>query len=282
MTVARTPLTPVSPNSRRIVTSEVRVVEDLVDRSYLPSLASFSGVRGVYQSPFEKHCDYDFEAAESDSWWMRYLGRNALRDMSVDEYLQEVGCQPNSAKQLSSDFEFDGMEDYDNHRAGGVSWSCVVGMMRGTYVDYHAFFVAEGLFSRLVLTIPDHNTRLMALKLWVVIVGRMVGLAAVEKPSRVLDVLEDLDVFDHCPTAKITGMFGAFIMPAQQNLRAQQLWFYTVKCMADVRKQFWYYWAYDVDYCITHAVDCPACYGDDDEGSTRENTPEVNTGLICN
>lgn len=277
----RQPLGPISPNRRSTSVGDKSVALGLVDRAIIPSFARFCSERTAYTSPFEQWYSYsDYYAQDEwlDGQWCMYMTMSGGRDLSVNEYLAEVTAMPLSAKSLTSDFQFDGMEDYDNHAPSTVSWSVMLSLIRGTLVDYAAFFRAEGLILRVMFTVPDHSVRVVVFKLWLTLVGRMVGRKAVEECSHGLPNLESLSTFDQCPNGAGYGVLPGWLRPAVLQHKSAQCWIYTAKAILDVRDRYFGFWGFNPDICVSHGPNCPNFYEeypDDDEDyqSTRENTP---------
>ena len=242
------------------------------DKLRLPSLAEYPSTQGQPQSPFESW--------RGDDDWATRLVLWSLTGSKLNKWFKQEKSTFRPHRSYPYDFVFDGKENWSASEAIAVSEVQVVSLLTGACDDFSGFLCAEGQFARLLLTEPDHQSRLVVLKVWALLIHRYCGTDACKRIFRGLDRLAELSTYHACCLgSRGGGMFRAFSRYSGTMLQLQQVWHYVCREVDAVRERYFGDFAFSADVCAMHKGDCYSFAEKDWEGpldweSTRENTPE--------
>lgn len=197
------------------------------------------------------------DTSSSDEYYSSHI-HSVVSPPFLSQLIEDLEVKDDRwVKSYDSGFEFDGMCDYSTSVAYGVDPPTLHRLLRSTTPkDYANFFKAEGLFARLVLTLPDHHVRLMCFEVWMILVARFCGYYVFRKSLTAYKALRQIQPHSQCCPGPGRDMFEGFFRYSDTMCCMNKLWSYAIRVMDATRQDYIDDWCYSVQWCALHGLDC--------------------------
>jgi hypothetical protein len=261
---SRRPLTPISPTAPSVRSTRV---ENAV-RGRFSAVSSRDAFRFVDESGTSTSlfdvlpgAGMHFSSNTSDHAWDSDLARGMLAELPLREWIMDLFDEDGGVHY--DDDRYDGDENYSDRTQYGVGDVSLVDLLSGVSHCRETFLKAEGQTLRMLLSENDDQRRYVLLQVWVILMGRMCGVAPLQK------VLGALKVLDEVPLERVCGA-GTYMVQSWRKLvsyhvRMYSVWLHAMNIVDTVREELVGENCYDAQVCGLHLNKCVAMYNYVDE-----------------
>jgi hypothetical protein len=148
-------------------------------------------------------------------------------------------------------------------RDKGISTRCIytpLSLMRSLVIgkdnETNKLLAAEGQILRCIVSCPHPRHRLGLLKIWAVLMFRLVGYKWIERVLEQIPKLEGIDLEARGCTVGGSDMLTALIAGQEARIVLENTWYWTLQFMKDVRGRVIGDLAFDVQVCSSHVTGC--------------------------
>jgi hypothetical protein len=199
-----------------------------------------SSIDSVCNDPYWAHNCFDlFSSDELNKWCSQVVGGEPTGQMYGESHV------------------FDSMNDYSSTCAYGVDMHTFRKLLSGQSLSFVDFLKAEGLLTRLVVTLTDHRRRLVCFSAWLVLIGRFCGHIPFMRMRKCSVAMIGYSPHESCcPGPSGSGYMTGFDRISKTLIKGISIWAFAVSEMSRIREEYFGCWSYDVDWCAMHGLAC--------------------------